>query len=367
MERQHRIVAAAAALALLLICTYIALGGTDANNSGTGIRRKLSLPDPKTVTPRDFANFEEQVQQLLARSSRTTTALPSGWDESGLEMYQHAKKRLTQKLLASAAVVQTHQVKPLEPVKTAGGHAGDSWFVDNLVQGDEEGPGWEPQTFHNFFQYLSNASCRYYVGFGTWIGPTLFFAAQLVDEAFGIEADPVAFAKVETNLALNHEEDWARRVHLNPHAVGLGSDPLDAAPTSHTMRSARPGNSCSGLGDRVNCGKGEVTWQVDSYNLPYLLGRWGVPSTNELFIKVDVESFECDLVPSWLPWLSSIAGPKPIFHLAVHGQISPCDEVGYQSLFQFAKLYSFKNEECLDEANEMWTCHTGEFLFSDGF
>ena len=81
-------------------------------------------------------------------------------------------------------------------------------FLDSLLSA---------ATFKNFFHHLS--SSRYYVGFGTWIGPTLFFASQLVDTAYGIEADPVAFAKVESNLALNMDKDWARKVRINPVAV----------------------------------------------------------------------------------------------------------------------------------------------------
>ncbi len=37
------------------------------------------------------------------------------------------------------------------------------------------------------------------------LGPTLFYNAQLVQRAFGIEADPVAYAIVKANKLLNSD------------------------------------------------------------------------------------------------------------------------------------------------------------------
>ena len=240
----------------------------------------------------------------------------------------------------------------------------NTWFINNLGTG-EGAPKWEADTFINFFKHLSG--CKYYIGFGTWIGPTLFYAAQLVDEAFGIEADPVAFAQVETNLALNKNSPWASRVRLNHHAVGLGFDDKNATPSIASMSSASAGNSCSGLG-KVACGKASVFWNVNAYPLPYLLKHWDVPATNQLFIKVDVESFECQLVPSWLPWLQSIEGKKPIFHIALHSQIVKCSQDEYKQIYQFGSLFDFKHDACMDKDKEEWIghgCGEGEFLFYD--
>lgn len=289
--------------------------------------------------------------------SSVFSPLPSGWDTAGFDMYEKTKKELAVSLIKDPNAVHPHRVAPLETVKTTS----DAAWWRKLGNG-ERAPNWEAETFVNFFKHLS--ACRYYVGFGTWIGPTLFYAAQLVDEAYGIEADPVAFAKVETNLALNKGSAWATRVHLNHHAVGLGSEDRNATPTNLGMSSAGAGNSCSGLG-KVACGTAKVFWKVNTHPLPYLLRRWNVPSTRELFIKVDVESFECQLVPSWLPWLEAIEGSRPTFHLAVHRQIVECSEEEYSKMYQFGLLFDNKNEECMDAVKEQWTCKTGEFLFYD--
>lgn len=279
-------------------------------------------------------------------------------------MYQKAKDELAATLTSEPDKIVSYQVLPLDTVKAANFN---SWHQKSFEAGDTGPSKWEPQTFTNFFNYLSR--CKYYVGFGTWIGPTLFFAAQMVDEAFGIEADPVAFARVETNLALNKGSSWASHVHLNPHAVGLGSSTSHKpAATRVDMSSNSAGNSCSGIGE-ASCGRGGpgVFWKVNTYPLPSLLARWNVPATNELFVKVDVESFECALMPSWVPWITSLKGAKPTFHIAFHDQLNKCSDEDYQSVYQFAKQFTYADEDCMDDAKQTWTCGSGEHIFHDQF
>ena len=292
--------------------------------------------------------------------TRRFYSLPSGWDSSGLDLYEKERTKLATSLVRDAQAVHSHRVLPLDAVKTTG----NTWFGAQLGIGGGP-PKWEVSTFINFFKHLSG--CKYYVGFGTWIGPTLFYAAQLVDEAYGIEADPVAFAQVETNLALNKNSAWASHTHLNHHAVGMGAEDKNATPTIASMSSASAGNSCSGLG-KVACGKASVFWKVNAYPLPYLLKLWNVPVTNQLFIKVDVESFECQLVPSWLPWLQSIEGKKPIFHIALHSQIVQCSQDEYRQIYLFGSLFDFKHDACMDKDKGEWIgngCRSGEFIFYD--
>lgn len=295
-----------------------------------------------------------------SQQSKKLSSLPSGWDKSGYEMYRKRKSKLAEALVSDPGTVRTHRVLPLEAVKTT--TTDYSYFWDKLGTG-KAAPIWEPETFFHFFDHIT--AVNYYVGFGTWIGPTLFFAAQLVNEAYGIEADPVAFADVETNLALNKNSAWASQVNLNHHAVGLGSN-WEGFPINLNMSSASVGNSCSGLG-KVACGNAKVFWKVDAYPLPYLLNRWNIP-TNDVFIKVDVESFECQLIPSWLPWLKHIKGKKPTFHIAFHSQITKCSTEEYQHVYQFGLMFESRDNACMNEDREEWMgehCLSGEFLFYD--
>lgn len=289
------------------------------------------------------------------------SSLPSGWNSSGFFLYEKTRTDLAKSLVRNPQAVQSHRVLPIGHVKTTGR---TNWWKDNLGNG-EAPPKWEQSTFINFFKHLSG--CRYYVGFGTWIGPTLLYAAQLVDEAYGIEADPVAFAHVEVNLALNRDKVWASHTYLNHHAVGLGSEEWNPNPSNIRMASAGAGNSCSAV-DNVGCGTPKDFWQVNAFQLPYLLRRWNVPATKDLFIKIDVESFECQLLPSWLPWLNTIDGPnKPIFHVAFHSQIVSCSTEEYRQIYKFASLFQFVDGVCMDKVRQEWAeqCHTGEYMFFD--
>ena len=247
---------------------------------------------------------------------------------------------------------------------------------------------------------MAPSQVRYYVGFGTWIGPTILFAAPLVDMAFGIEADPVAFAGVETNVALNLPyHAWAKNVYLTPRAVRAG-DSTDLETVSLEMKSSSAGNSCSGLGDEVHAcgirGRPLVSWKVNSNTLPSLLNLWQLPISQELFVKVDTESYECQLIPTWLKWLEPYSrrrdafkgingtstgsassesnhevGQKlPTFFLAFHSQISKCSEEQYHAIYQFAQLFEDEprasHKRCLNDQLQKWTCGYGEYLFRDG-
>jgi FkbM family methyltransferase len=146
-------------------------------------------------------------------------------------------------------------------------------------------PTWEPSTFESFNKFLPRA--RYYVGFGTWIGPTLFHAAQQVTRAIGLEADPVAFATVEENLGLNANESWFEDTSVYPVGIGEG---VGTQVTRSKMSSSSAGNSCSGLtGSGNGCGPSVVEWEVPLYTLPHIMQLSGIPASSDTFIKIDVE------------------------------------------------------------------------------
>lgn len=288
----------------------------------------------------------------------TVAPLPSGWDEKGNSLYRNEKQRLAEALTTNPQAVYEHTVLPLGPVRTA-----HNWFRNAGFTGS--GPGkWEHDTFVNFLHHISG--CRYYVEFGAWIGPTLFFAAQLIDQAVSFDGDPLAVVALEMNLALNSDKYWARRARVHPHVVGEGSFYIVNA-TSLTMKSSSAGNSCSGLVEVANCGRKttRVEWKVNAYTLPAVLKRLNIPETSDLFIKMDVESFECQLVPSWIEWIQSLEGPKPVFHMAFHSQIVSCSEEQYHLIYKFIKLFDNAPVKCFDEEKETWKCRTGEFVVYD--
>lgn len=62
--------------------------------------------------------------------------------------------------------------------------------------------GWEPQTYNILKQFVSPDAV--YIDVGTWVGMTIFFAAELgYKQIYGIEANPESFAIVKQNCAYN--------------------------------------------------------------------------------------------------------------------------------------------------------------------
>ena len=279
-----------------------------------------------------FALFAKMTHSR--RHTRLPLVLYSGWDEAGCKLSRETHIELNSYLIDGDPMetMVEYKTHPLGKVRT---HThptipGGLWLEAHL----DGKPAWEEQTFLVFLTYVPSHS--YYVDFGTWIGPTLFYAAQLVDKSFGIEADPVAFASVSTTLKLNQDKSWGKKVTIQPGGVGPGSDEHIAA-TAVPMKSASAGNSCSGMGKKVSCGDAAQKWDVFTYSLPALFAHWKIDPWNS-FIKVDVEAFECTLVPSWIQWIRKLSS-KPTFYISFHASITRCSDDEYRRMLQFAKMF----------------------------
>ena len=298
-------------------------------------------------------------------SASDASILPAGWDERGKKMWWDATVSLNRLILSSGNVVE-YATAPLGTVKshTHGEIGGGNFFKSEL----DGKPRWEFSTFLVYLTFLPGHES--YIDFGSWIGPTLFYAAQIAKKSYGIEADPVAFASVSATLVLNGDKYWGKSVTLQPGGVGPGSS--DAlTPVEVSMKSAKAGNSCSGMGDWVeNCGRVGVHWKVNTYTLPALLKHWNV-AASDAFIKVDTEAFECKLVPSWIPWLTKLR-VKPTFFISFHSYIKggECSEEEYDAIARFARLFkravtlSADEHEFID-ASDAFTRKGDTIVFTD--
>ena len=118
-----------------------------------------------------------------------------------------------------------------------------------------------------------------------------------------------------------------------------------------TMKSARAGNSCSGIAKNVACtenmgNRNLTTWKVKCYQLNDLLNKWNIwnriyHENKKLFIKIDIESYECSLFPDFYPWLSKIDKKYlPTFYVSYHPLIAKCTDEQYSGLVKVVSLYS---------------------------
>jgi FkbM family methyltransferase len=230
-------------------------------------------------------------------------------------------------------------------------------------------PTWEPDTFTDFNYWLPKH--KYYVGFGTWIGITLFYATQFVQNAVGFEGDPVAFANGQRNLNWNKHRRWYNHTQIYPVAVLQGAA-SESTGEFITMRSSGAGGSCSFVGDPKimdqMCGHVGTSWEINGYTLPHLLNLTNIPVSKETFIKIDVESYEWDLIPSWIDWLKNSKN-KPTFRVAFHNSIRCGPQDLYDKLVIFSKLYKDVwmdgKKTTLSHSFNLTNCLTRTLDFSD--
>ena len=298
---------------------------------------------------------QPMLPHLKQASVRTVTngkTLPANFDDAGNAMFVKRMRVLQDGVFKK---------KNTQAVGIAG-----SFYtvVDHSFWATVANQTWEPHTYRRYFQYVTPSTTL--VDFGTWIGPTLLFGATRAARAFGIEGDPVAYADTLVNLQLNAAA--LKNVHLQPGCVSVQREMKD-------MRSAEAGNSCSGVGDSLACGKVTAAWRVQCYDLPFLFKHWGVDLGFDTFIKIDVEGYECALIPSMADWL--LAAPwKPTISLAMHSQVAPCQVDAYADITRLTQAYKFV--ECYSKSGfaqlssaELGVdgigtlCPSGELLLSD--
>ena len=255
------------------------------------------------------------------------TKLESGWDDTGRKLYSDSVTTLSGMGFKNVTILDKHG-----PI-----------FVSNYVAtfwnfwGKAASGRWEPKTFGIFDKYVTGETTV--VDFGTWIGPTLLYHGQFSKHSFGIEADPVAYSVVEYNVDLNTKlnPEWGKRVSVDSACV---SRPEDAG--FLTMKAGgSPGASMSGINGKVaqDTGEKSVTWQVKCYTLPDIFDIWGLEKPyKDVFIKIDIESYECKLIPSFYDWLKDeIFLPKMFINY--HPTIQNCSDEEWKGLMKFLKLY----------------------------
>lgn len=99
--------------------------------------------------------------------------------------------------------------------------------------------------------------------------------------------------------------------------------------------------------------------------MPTFFDIWAIDSQSEhVFIKVDVEYFECQLLPSWQSWLSSME-TKPTLFISMHSVQSQCSSQQYAAIARIARSYKYAQEGFLSPDKINIEGKKGEFVLSD--
>lgn len=159
----------------------------------------------------------------------------------------------------------------------------DADFWEQVSEGT-----WEPATFSAIGSHISSETV--FLDFGTWIGPITLFAATKAKSVLSFEPDPEALRRLEINIALNPE--LAPKIKVVSKAIWPVASQLE-------MRAGcEPGDSMSSL---VHA-SGDKTWKVDTITPGEVAAM--LPAGAPVFIKIDVEGAEYDIVPALGPLLN---------------------------------------------------------------
>ena len=179
-------------------------------------------------------------------------------------------------------------------------HGGDDFWtaVENKL--------WEPTTFTTFKAAITPDTTV--IDFGSWIGPTVLFSANLARKVIALEPDHIAFHVLSRNIELNTRlsskiTHMRRCISFQKELVHMKAGPMGQ------------GDSMSVV-DRTN-----TTRDVPCDTMMKLIQDKKVVAP--IFIKVDTEGFEAEIIPTWKSWIPDI---KPTIFISMHQHLRKYSE-----------------------------------------
>lgn len=151
---------------------------------------------------------------------------------------------------------------------------------------------WEPGTFRIFDKFLDPE--RPMLDIGAWIGPMSLYASKRAKQVFAFEPDPVAYASLIQNLALNKADN------VVPYPVAVANE-----------WGGIPFGPKTELGDSMS----SSLWSKDDTNVAAIAFKSLLLSINPAFVKIDIEGGEISILKESKDILRSL---KPTIHLSLH-------------------------------------------------
>jgi len=164
--------------------------------------------------------------------------------------------------------------------------------------------GFEPEYFNLLDKYLNPESI--YCDVGSWIGPTVIYAAQKCKQVFCLEPDFIAYKFLLQNIELNELQN------VNPFNLAIAQFEGTVEMASHG------GNLGDSMTSMVNLDPENESFEAICKTWESWLKKSENPNID--FLKMDIEGGEFELVPIMKNYLQD---QKPIFHLSTHSLFLP--------------------------------------------
>jgi FkbM family methyltransferase len=269
---------------------------------------------PTKTTKPHACRTREDCQRFIDKPDHRT--LEPGWEDKVQHDYVNAQSRL----LSTPGISVT--IPPLGQFEVKF----DTFWKTIVKDGQVN---WEPETFQILHKYVKEETV--FVDIGAWMGPTSFFSAQLAKKVFALEPDPVAYCTFENNIKLNPE------LNVVVHAIAVVT-PQDAGYVN--FETGKMGNSESMIVPDVK-GEKEHSFEAAGFTLPFLFNLWGITFTEQpVFIKIDIEAYECKLIPSFHEWLVEEDSLQNLtIFVSFHPQLKPCSKSQMKGALETFKLF----------------------------
>ncbi|KAJ3149603.1 hypothetical protein HDU89_003656 [Geranomyces variabilis] len=255
------------------------------------------------------------VRELSHEDRGSQRYLRGGWGPRGLKIYDDTYTAIRANSISEVVFPVGGLKAKVAPVLVV-----SNWWT-TVASGQ-----WEINTFLVYRKYIDAETVL--VDFGTWVGPTVLFGAQLATKVIGIEGDPAAFAAVEYNIKANAGQEWSKRISLYANCVSDSESVVE-------MSSPQPGNSGSQIGGNST----DVGWTSQCYPLETILdAAGGIGPFTKLFIKIDVEGHECIIFPALEKFIQKM-NVKPTFYLSLHSALNKCTQAQYEKIKEILATY----------------------------
>ena len=165
-----------------------------------------------------------------------------------------------------------------------------------------------------------------YIGFGTWVGPMLLYAAGIARHAWGMDADYKAYEMLQANIRLNPR--LVQQITTKLWCVAARQQEM-------VMFGSSPGSSSSSLHIKTQYRPKVQKWSVNCSTLPEFVFANKIPSP--YFIKMDCEGCEWQALPAIEAWVKT-QSPRPTMWLSTHDVGSAAKNKGNAALFCERKL-----------------------------